>query len=138
MFTVDGTDFPSGTTEAEMHINVFRRRLLLTSSLLVALVLVFPLTSNAYMPPPHPCELEPMTYSPPQPPTCAGPPPPAICGTCPPYRQYPRKLVGPPPCQIMVCKTIPPNIADFRIPPPPPCAPPPCGPAPCGPGLPPY
>lgn len=88
--------------------------------------------SFAYMPPPHPCELEPMTYGPPEPPTCAGPPPLPTCGPCPPMRIYPRKLVGPPPWPIMVCKLPVPTPADYKIEPPPAC-PPPCAPPPCGP-----
>jgi len=98
-----------------------------------ACLILQPVGSEAFMPPPHPCELEPMTYSPPSPPQVGGPPPPPMCGPCLPMRQYPRKIVGPPPCSIIVCKFLPSKPADFRIAPPPACPPPPCAPVSCTP-----
>ena len=102
--------------------------------LVAAIVLTSSLAANAYMPPPDPCELAPLYYAPPGPPGYAGPPPPFLCGECPPVRCYPRKLVGPPPCPITVCKCPPPPTpATYRCTPPPACPPPPCGPPPCAP-----
>ncbi|MGC8658471.1 MAG: hypothetical protein ACP5U1_05295 [Desulfomonilaceae bacterium] len=93
-----------------------------------------PLISEAYMPPPDQCELAPMTYGPPEPPTCAGPPTIPPCTPCPPNRCYPTKLVGPPPAPLTICKCPPePCPATYRICPPPACPPPPCMPVTCGP-----
>ena len=96
----------------------------------------------AYMPPPSPCELEPLTYGPPCAPDCAGPPPPPLCNPCVPLRVYPVKMVGPGPCPAIVCWPSPvPTKAAYRVipkcdAPPPSCAPPPCGPQPIPAGAP--
>lgn len=108
------------------------------AALFAVVVAAWPTVAAAYMPPPHPCEIQPMYYGPPPPPSCAPPPPPPICTPCPPMRCYPRQIVGPPPCPITVCKCPPiPSKAAYRVtprcavPPPPACPPPPCGPTAC-------
>ncbi|MGD9819086.1 MAG: hypothetical protein AB7V04_10360 [Desulfomonilaceae bacterium] len=110
------------------------KRLKLAMLVMVCMV-IFPVIVKGYMPPPDPCELAPMTYGPPAPPTCAGPPPLGPCTPCPPPRCYPRKIVGPPVCPIMVCKCAPePGLAAYRCAAPPACPPPPvCVPPSCGP-----
>jgi hypothetical protein len=91
---------------------------------------LWPAFLNAYMPPPDPCEMQPLVYGPPDPPTCAGPPPPPgfpACNPCPPMQVYPRQAVCPPPRSMMVCKYPPvPLKASFKIWPPDAVCPPPC------------
>jgi hypothetical protein len=103
--------------------------------LVVAVLVALPQPGIAYMPPPDPCELVPLTYGPPPGPTCAGPPPPPFCGPCPPMKCYPRKIVGPPPCPMTVCWGLAPTPAAYKFAPPPACPPPPCAPPPCAPNV---
>lgn len=101
--------------------------------LLIAAISAWPLVSWGYMPPPSPCELEPLTYGPAEPPSCPGPPPPKYCGpygrpTCPPIVCGPRKLVGPPPCPSTLCKQPPfPTKAGVKVAAPCAAPPPSCG-----------
>lgn len=53
----------------------FISAIVVSVALLTAALVSVPSFAAAYMPPPHPCELVPMTYAAPEPPTYAGPPP---------------------------------------------------------------
>lgn len=127
--------FIKGLLGCEGVVVSFRWRSLLVG-LSLTVLLGASTVCHSYMPPPDPCEMVPMTYGPPAPPTCAGPPTIPPCTPCPPVRCYPRKLVGPPPCSMTICKCPPePTPASYRVCPQPACPPPPaCAPAPCAPG----
>lgn len=130
---IDTTGYPKGSPGRSSRLRLSLRLVMMA---LVGTAVLVALPVAAYMPPPDPCELAPMTYGPPPPPNCPGPPPLATCGPCPPMRCYPRKVVGCPPGPIMVCTCPqPPTMAAYKVCAPPPC-PPPCGPPPCGPTIP--
>jgi hypothetical protein len=112
---------------------VAKSRELILLGMVIAFLLSAPTMSDGYMPPPDPCEMVPMIYGPPAPPTCAGPPTIPPCAPCPPVKCYPRKLVGPPPPPVTICKCPPePCPATYRVCPPPACPPPPCAAPQCG------